>query len=117
MEPRGRDRRLPRVVGPLRGRAHKHRLEPHARTTPGRRPAGALWLRPVADADRDRPAIRALVGASRCRTGAFARAAAVLFSGPELKRIPEGDPNPSCTRVRGESAAHSGWRARPKDVA
>jgi hypothetical protein len=39
------------------------------------------------------------------------------FSSPELKRVSEGDPNPSCTRVMGESAAHSGWRARPKDVA
>jgi hypothetical protein len=39
------------------------------------------------------------------------------FSRPEITGDPEGDPNPSCTRVRGESAAHSGWRARPKDVA
>lgn len=41
----------------------------------------------------------------------------VPFSSPELKRVPEGDPNLSCTRVMGESAAHSGWRARPKDSA
>jgi hypothetical protein len=39
------------------------------------------------------------------------------FSSRELKRIPEGDPNRSCTRVMGESAAHRGWRARPEDVA
>ena len=76
LDARGRDRRLSGLVEPFRCRAYEHQLEPHARTPPGRRRVAALWLRPVADADRDRPAVRALVRAHRRRTRAFERRAA-----------------------------------------